>query len=152
MGLIAVGFVEMIASCASLRHESQVIRSQTLMKYSYPSLKIYTEVQRQQYSVDVYLWPSVLCFVQRFQYLIYMCICRFNWFAWYCLTHLLIENLSLVKFCYNIWFKINFYKAFKKSLENEVCMMDRQTDRKTAIKTIVPSGFTGRRLLLRFLM
>lgn len=69
MGLMAVGFVEMIASCASLRHESQVIRSQTLMKYSYPSLKIYTEVQRQQYSVDVYL-----CFVQRFQYLIYMCI------------------------------------------------------------------------------
>lgn len=74
MGLMAVGFVEMIASCASLRHESQVIRSQTLMKYSYPSLKIYTEVQRQQYSVDVYLWPSFLCFVQRFQYLIYMCI------------------------------------------------------------------------------
>lgn len=70
MGLMAVGFVEMIASCASLRHESQVIRSQTLMKYSYPSLKIYTEVQRQQYSVDVYLWSSVLCFVQRFQYLI----------------------------------------------------------------------------------
>lgn len=65
MGLMAVGFVEMIASCASLRHESQVIRSQTLMKYSYPSLKIYTEVQRQQYSVDVYLWSSVLCFVQR---------------------------------------------------------------------------------------
>lgn len=58
MGLIAVGFVEMIASCASLRHESQVIRSQTLMKYSYPSLKIYTEVQRQQYSVDE---CSLLC-------------------------------------------------------------------------------------------
>lgn len=59
MSLMAVGFVEMIASCASLRHESQVIRSQTLMKYSYPSLKIYTEVQRQQYSVDVYIWSSV---------------------------------------------------------------------------------------------
>lgn len=158
MGLMAVGFVEMIASCASLRHESQVIRSQTLMKYSYPSLKIYTEVQRQQYSVDVYLWPSVLCFVQRFQYLIYMCIYIPVYITWPDLIDLHVWLICWFKtyhwsnFVTIFGLKSFFYKAFKKSLENEVCMMDRRTDRKTAIKTIVPSGFTGRRLLLRFLM